>query len=134
VDARLGITTSCKFAGLEYAGNDQTFVDFDPSKARTEKIYWLRCQDGRDRRGYSANDCQSRLDTDEFGLIAMEGVALYIQEPKVVRNHRLLLPGSVCNADAMSVATISFRQGKPGLDWDGRDFTRPLTGPATRGK
>lgn len=131
VDARLGITKSCELTSLKYNGNDLTFEDFDPKKARTEKVYWMRCQDGRKNRGKSVQTCRENFASDEIGLIAMEGVALYVQNPKVIEGHYLDLVGSVHRESRDGVAGLGGWVG-PRLDWLWSDSADPGFGSASR--
>lgn len=95
VDARLGVQKSCEFAGLRFDGGDEAIIDFYPKRGRTSKVYWMRCQDGRKNQGRSIKNCRKNLASDELGLTAIEGIALYIQNVKVIREHYLELAGSV---------------------------------------
>jgi len=132
VDARHGITESCKFAGLKYNGDDRTFEDFDPKKVRTSQVYWMHCQDGRKNRGKSVKTCRENFAKDEIGLTAMEGVALYIQNSKVIKGHFLDLAGSVHRESHDYVASLGDWRDEPGLVWSWHGGADPFCGAASR--
>ena len=132
VDARLGVTKSCGLAGLKYAGNNQTFEDFDPKKARTEQVYWMRARDGRKNLGKTIKTCRENFSQNEIGLTALEGVALYLQNPKVINGHCLDLPGSVPRGGRGTVAGLGYWDDGPGLRWYSGAVADPHYGSASR--
>jgi hypothetical protein len=131
-DARLGITKSCELAGLKYGGNDQTFEDFDPKKARNSQVYWMRCQGGRRNRGKSVKACRDSFAKGEIGLTAMEGVALYVQNPEVIKGDFLDLPSSVRADGRDRSAYLSHWDDGPELCWLWYDDGHPYYGSASR--
>jgi hypothetical protein len=132
VVARLGITKSCRLAGLKYNGATPPFEDFDPKKARTAQVYWMRCQDGRRNRGKSVKACRDSFAKDELGLTTMEGVALYVQNPEVIREHYLDLPSSVSDVGPGGSACLGYWGGEPELYWARRDDEISYYGSASR--
>lgn len=131
VDARLGLTRSCQLAGLEYAGDDETFEDFDPKQGKPMgRAYWMRCQDGRKNRKKSIKTCRENFTADEHGLTAMEGVALYVQHPEVIKSHYLDLPGSVYRGLRNAASGLGYWNGDLKLCWGGE--ASPRCGSASR--
>jgi hypothetical protein len=126
VDQRHGITKSCKLAGLKNSGDDNTFEDFDPKKTRTAPIYWMRCQDGRKNRGKSVRTCRENFTKDEIGLIVHEGIALYLQEPELIMDDFVVLPGSVHVEARDLVAHVGAWDDGPKLSWNwgGGEFVK----------
>jgi hypothetical protein len=117
VDKRHGLVKSCQLAGLRYYGNDNAFEDFDPKKVRVEEVYWMRCQDGRRNRGRSAQDCRKSFAKGETGLIAHEGVAFYIQRPKIIEGHFVDLSDSVSAGRPDRIPSLGSWSLGPELHW-----------------
>jgi len=117
VDARLGIVKICEILDIEYDGTDQTFEDFDPKKARTEKVYWIRLQDGKKNRNKSVRTCRSEFAKDELGLTVHEGLARFAQNPESFRSFALDLAGSVYRDDRDYAAYLNWFNDRPLLYW-----------------
>jgi len=95
VDARLGLKKSCELAGGKSHEDEQSLRHFGP--ARTSEVYWMRCLSGRCNRGKSARRCYIRCSEEcpgGMGLTAIEGVALYIQNPDVIEGYYINLIAS----------------------------------------
>lgn len=117
VDRRLKLVPACRLAGLKYDGNDQTFVPFDPAKAKDDgSVYWMWCQDGRRNHGKNATKCRQEFVTGEVGLDAFEFVALYTQGQTVIGApkdyHYPDLPGSVHVTDRDGIACCDHWDGE----------------------
>jgi len=132
VDARLGVAKICELLGIEFGGNDQTFTDLDPAKARTEKVYWVRCQDGRKYRDRSVLDCRDAFAPDETGLVVHEGLALFVQNPEAFRNCAVDFVGSVYRGDRAKTAYLYWFSDRPELLWRCEDRNRSIYGSASR--
>lgn len=119
VDARLSLKKSCELAGVIYVRNGRNFEDYDPKNTRTERVYWMRCQDGQQNRGKTVEASRENFAENEIGLTAMEGIALYAQHPAMIKNHSLELVRSVIhNGDGgiIRVAWFGLYHGVPKLD------------------
>lgn len=125
VDARLGLVMTCVLLGVGFAGDDGTFEDFDPKKARTEKVYWIRAQDGKKNRGKSVRTCRSEFVKDEFGLTAHEGLALFAQNPEIFWYWSMDLTDSVDRESRDRSACLEEFSGRYryrlGWDWNGHE-------------
>ena len=130
VDTRLGVTKSFKLAGLNYTADDQACredviggLNYDPDdeicrenvieakKARTEQVYWMRCHDGRKSRK------KMRSIRNELDLTAKEGIAIYIQNPKVIEGHHLHFIGSYFHNEPGFEPYLGHGCDGPGLYW-----------------
>lgn len=120
VDARLGLVKIYELLGVEYDGGDQIFEDFDPTKAKTEKVYWIRAQDGRQNNGKSVGSCRNQFAdaSDEVGLTAYEGLALFAQNPKGLKGRAMNLPGSVNRGNRANSACLNWLSVRPRLEWN----------------
>lgn len=134
VDARLGITKTCDLLGAEFDGDDQTFVDYDPEQARTEKVYWIRAQDGEKNNGKSVRACRNSFTEDELGLTVHEGLAFFAQNPEGLRGRGMDLPGSVTRDYRDFVAYLCWVCERSKLSWSGVDHPSHKFGSASRGK
>lgn len=132
VDARVRLTRACKLAGFKYGGSDATFKDHTSVPARPE-VYWLSCQDGRRNRGKAPFVCRDGFPKDERALVAVEGVALYAQDPTVIHGHYVDLPGSVHADGAWNVAFLGHWVDVPLLNWDRGGTPDAVCGSASAG-
>lgn len=132
VDARIPLTKACGFAGLKYSGTDATFKDYNTVPARP-KVYWLNCRDGRRNCVTAPFAWRHGFLKDERALIAIEGVALYAQDPAVVQGHFVDLPGSVRVGRMRYVACLGEWDDSPELRWDEGDGPDHNYGSASAG-
>lgn len=132
VDARLGTVKTCKLLGVNYPGDDETFVDYDPKKSRTNKVYGIRAQDGRKNHGKSVQTCRKQFAEDEIGLTVHEGLALFAQNPEGIRNRGMDLPGSVRRENRDSAAGLRWFFEHPELYWLWNGYEQPGYGSASR--
>jgi hypothetical protein len=96
----------------------------------------MRTQDGRKNRNKPVQACRKSFAKDERGLTAMEGVALYIQNPAAIEGHYLDLPGSVRTDCYRLSAGLGDLGDGPKLYWDWDDGVRSdyNYGSASRGE
>jgi hypothetical protein len=134
VDARLTITKICGLLGIEFPGHDGTYVDFDPKTAKTDKVYWVRMQDGRKNNGKSIRACRDSFAEDEVGLSAYEGLAFFVQNPEGLKGRGMDLGGSVHRDDHVHVAYFHWFYERPKLRWYLGGHEYPDYGSASRGK
>jgi hypothetical protein len=132
VDTRLPISKICELLGIELFGDDETYVDFDPTTAKTDEVYWIRAQDGLKNKGKSVRACRESFTEDEVGLSVYEGLALFVQNPKALKGRATDLPGSVHSGQRAYAAFLVWYHGRPKLSWptDGGGFAGD--GPASR--
>lgn len=132
VDARLPLRRMCELCGIDYLGDDDTWVDFIPEKAR-QGVYWMNCQAGDKKRGQNVRDCRKAFASFETGLSAVEGIALFLQERSILEDYFLVLPGSVLRRRGL-VAFLRRGEKGPGLDWIPGGHAGPDFGIASRGE
>lgn len=131
VDARLPLTKMCKILRVDILGDDETFVDFAPEKAK-KGVYWIRCQDGRKNHNRSVRECWREFAPDEVGLSAAEGLCLFLQERGVLEDHFLVLPGSVLRRRGLNAFLRPLETGVT-LDWIWSGHSDAKFGAASRG-
>lgn len=134
VDTRMPVSKICELLGIDFPGNDETYVDFDPKTAKTDNVYWIRAQDGKRNSGKSVRTCRESFTEDEVGLSVYEGLALFVQSPKGLKGRVMDLPGSVHRGLRGSAACLGWFDERPGLVWSHDDGESPRYGSASRGK
>jgi hypothetical protein len=132
VDARVSITKTCELLGIDYGGDNQTFEDFDPKKARTDKVYWVRLQDGKKNHSKSVQTCRSEFAKDELGLTVHEGLALFAQNPESFRSFALDITGSVSRDYRDDAACLDWFRDRPKLRWYFDAYEYPYYGSGSR--
>lgn len=132
VDARLPLTAVCHLLNVRIRNDERAIRDADPEESRTEKIYWMRCQDGRKNWNKSAHACRAEFDHDEYGLTAMEGLAYYVQKPGITQGHLPDLPASILKALPGSVISFGVRYGASRISWRWAIDAEPNCGSASR--
>lgn len=134
VDARLGLEKTCELLGVDFDYEDQSFEDFDPKKARTDKVYWIRAKNSEKirRKSVCVRSVQFTNAGCELGLTAHEGVALLAQNPEGFRGCAMDLPGSVMRDDRMSVAFLHWVRERPELFCHFHDHDSSSCGSAFR--
>lgn len=130
---RIGLTETCKLAGLAYYGKDDALEAFEPTRAKTG-VRWMRAQDGRKNRNRKPVDCRKTFEKYEVGMAADEGVFTYVDDTKVIEGHYLDLPGSVHRENRGICAYLGVIGGKPRLSWGWVDYSYPKYGSASRGE
>lgn len=117
VDMRLPISKICELLGIEFLGNDDSYADFDPKTAKTDKIYWIRAQDGRKNKGKTVRACRWSFTEDEVGLSVYEGLALFVQNLKGLKGRAIDLPGSGLRGLRGNAAYLNWFHERPRLYW-----------------
>jgi hypothetical protein len=138
VETRYSLRRLCLFAGVQFDGDDDTFVACDDRHREFTKPTWIRVQEGRRNRGQAACNCRKSFGQNELGLTALQGVCLYVQYPQAVSEvtqpgaHAMSLSGSIYRDNRDDVARLSLWNGKPRLHWDFGGLAGPLCGSASR--
>ena len=98
VDGRLPLRSACRFAGIDFRGNRETFIASALRAAEDPPVYWMRCQDGKSALNRNRDDVLREFVAGECVLTAIEGVCLAAQYPDIMHaNYDLELAGSVCH-------------------------------------
>lgn len=132
VDPRVDLMTACRLTNTR----DETggrLINHHTVPELPATPYWIRCQDGRRYRDHSALQSRVSFRKDEIGLVAIEGIALYVQDGAVLRGHSMDLPGSVLKGDPRRVAFLEFYGVRPKLHERSEDWKRRVVGSASRG-
>lgn len=129
---KIGLSELCRLVGLTYNGDDKTSVSFDKKQQRTG-IRWMRCQAGHKNHNRKPMDCRTSFQRFEVGMDAGEGLAVYVQDPAVINDHILDLPGSVRAGDRDSCACLGYWSDSPELGWSFDGNAHPGYGSASRG-
>lgn len=135
VDARLGIVKMCEILDIDYVthgGTDETFEDFDPKHARTEKVYWVRLQDGKKNRNKSVRTCRSEFAKGEIGLTVHEALAFFAKYPEGFRNFGLDITDSVLRGNRDRAAYLRWFDARPRLYWSLVAYEYPFYGSGSR--
>lgn len=131
---KIGLMEYCRLAGLAYGGNDDTFEAFEPKQVKKEDLYWMLYQDGYRNRNRKPADCRTTFAPFEVGMDAIEGIGVYTQNPDVIIEHYLDLPGSVHRGSRGLCACLGVIGGSPKLGWRWGDGSGPGYGSASRGE
>lgn len=115
VDARVPLKRMCELLNIEFLGDEETFVPYLPERL-DQKIYWIRCQDGRKYHNQSVRDFRRLSVFDEVGMMTTEGIALLIQDRAALKNHVMVLPGSVLRRRGLVAFLRPWGEGVL-LDW-----------------
>lgn len=130
VDARVPLAKAAKLAKFWGPDDKEKPDDTHHYTEALPEVYWLRCQDGRRHRGQSAQDASEGFLRDERGLMAIEGIALYLQDPSVVTRHSMFLSCTTTGGFQQFVASLG---GKEGLDIKDWEFSGAAMGCASCG-
>ncbi len=137
VAEKVGLKEYLRLVGLAYGGENDTFEPFDPKRAKSG-IRWMIGQDGYRNRNRKPSDCRKTFAPFEVGMDAIEGGAVYAQNPSVIGTqqdpHYLYLSGSVHRRDRGRYAYLGLFDGKPELRWRWYGVAFPEYGTASRGE
>ena len=112
-----GLVKVCELLGVIFNGNNSTFEPHTPEHVREEDVYWMWCQDGKRNLGKNVQTCRKEFEKNEIGLDAMQGLALFAQNRKVLQDHYVDLPSSVHCGSRGYFAYLGLWLGGPGLSW-----------------
>ena len=129
VDGRLALTDACKNLGVELRGCDEPTTG---EELPTDRVYWMRCQDGARHRGRDAKTAFALLGNREEPLSIVEGLALFAQFPECVRESYLDLAASHHQKSAQSAGCLGRWQGRVALRWRYATQAHPDCGMPTK--
>ena len=131
---KVGLKEYCRLAGLVYTGEDDTLEAFDIKRVKDADIYWMMFQDGYRNRNRKPAHCRETFAPFEVGMSEIEGVSVYVQNPEVIVDHYLDLPGSVPRGNRGYYACLGVVDGGPKLYWYWGGYSHPEYGSASRGE
>jgi hypothetical protein len=127
---RVGLRETCRLVGVLYNGRNDTFVAYDQARAKTG-VRWMHAQTGRKNRNRAPADCRKSFVDVEVGMDVNEGVFAYVDDPFVVNDHHMDLPGSVHHIGQGTPYIGDFDDG-PELRWNFGASADPRYGSASR--
>ncbi len=144
VDARLTSEQACSLIALRCYGHQYTAAKYSEVANRTEgsvgntdvtsvaggaKIYWMRIRDGRDSQWKVPTEVVKTFwKTQEVGLTAREGLAVFIQHPEAIKgNHMYLMGTSHVLAGKKHTLWLGSWGGAVGLDFHPNDMGALMT-------
>ena len=140
VEPRIGLARLCRLGGIDFAGDDNTFVPWSDEYRDSASPIWIRVQDGRKNRNRKVSDCRSAFAPLELGPTALQGVSAYLAHPEIVTDlarpdgHAVDLPGSVHRELREDAAYLNVRYGQTRLHWYWYGNASPDYGSASRRK
>lgn len=134
VETEIGPKDQCELAGIEYVLGGLSRADWNKNLKNYETpkapyAAWL--EDGRNNLNKKPTGVRKNLKADEFGGTELEGIALYISNPKILEHHFLDLPGTAVESD--NSAYLDLWYGRPRLDYRFAAFAHPEFGSVVRG-
>lgn len=132
VAAKIGVKEYYKLVGVACSGEDDALEHKDPKLAQ-DGVYWMIGQDGYRNRGRAPDHCREQFQPFEVGMDWAEGGAVYAQNPDVIADHFMVLPGSVHRANRDGVACVGRLYGTVRLFSCWSSNAHPRYGSASRG-
>ncbi len=124
-----------KLAGLNYylGGLDMSDWEYDPQGYKTPKTsYMTWMQDGTVNLKKSVETVRKAFAEDERGATIHDGIALYIANPDILKDHFIDLPGKKVGADGAPCLVVW--DGGPRLDYRWVGGAGPGFGSASCGR
>lgn len=135
VETRISVKRQCEIAGIQYLSDGLNKTDWN-KKRKDYKTptcpYKAWLDDGRNHMDRKPSDARSNLKVDELSGTELEGVALYISNPKILEHHYLDLPGTAVGPDR--TACLRLWGGRPELDCYLVVNAHPKFGSVVRGR
>ena len=135
VETRISPEDQCKLAGIQYvlgglAKRDWNEKRKDYTTPKAPYAAWL--EDGGNNLGKKPEDVRKNLKDDEIAGTELDGIALYISNPKILEHHSLDLPGTSVGSDR--AASLRLWRGRPRLSYSWIDDAFPKFGSVVRGR
>lgn len=108
----LRLRAACAMLGVDFRGNDRTFVDVDTGAADAE-VQWIRVHDGLRYRGYLPQECRAAFMEGEYGTTLFQGLSLCVHRsnlPMLQAVFSMQLPGTVASGKPRGCASLSVWQ------------------------
>ncbi len=99
---------------------------------KQEGVRWMRCQNGRRYRDFTADEARQKFQPDEIGLDLAEGLAIHVQFPRMFIGHHLLLPNAVASDARRSPGCLGRREGQLCFGFNFGGLNMPGFGAASR--
>ena len=140
VDARIfrskqygGLVKVCELLGVTFNGTNSTIIPYNSEYEVKDSVYWMWCQDGQVNRDKCIRTCVDQFaQSGEISLNIMEGLAIFVQNPSVIKGHYMDLPSSVRSTEPGYSVCMGLWDGEPELDWKWVDDPDSFCGSASR--
>jgi hypothetical protein len=93
VDGRIGLETAYRLAKLSGTCDGKTFRPYQPARVQYG-IRWMRCNPAFRKTLSSVRKARESFMKDEVGLDAVEGIAVYMQFPRLFQERGMCFPNS----------------------------------------
>lgn len=133
VPEKVGIKECLRILGIGYWGKEDSLPPHRPELAKSG-LRWMLAQDGRRNHGRAPYECQRTFAPFEVEMDWVEGVSVFVQEPRVIMHHVMHLPGSVHPHFPEVAALGVYRDNELMLSWAQRDVASSDGGAASRGR
>lgn len=135
MESRISPKRLCELAGLSYWIGDLNVTDweYDPKGYKTPYapyVSWI--QAGRKNLGKSVSSVRKSLAEDERGTTVFDGIALFLKNPEILKDHYIDLPGT--NVGSGRAPYLGLFSGQPRLNDDWLDYDYPGWGSASCGR
>ncbi len=135
VETEISPKRQSELAGIQYVLDGLSKTDWnlnlkDYTAPEAPYAAWL--DDGRNHMNKKVKDIRSKLKSDEIGGTELDGIALYISNPKILEHHFLDLPGTSVESD--HAAYLGLWRGRPRLGYYFVDSAFPEFGSVVRGR
>lgn len=135
VETRISTERQCELAGINYASDGLRKADWNKELKgykTPDAPYATWLDDGRNHMNIKPRDVRKNLRADELGGTELDGIALYISDPKILKHHYLDLPGTAVESDY--AAYLDLWLGRPRLCCRLVVSTDPGFGSVVRGR
>lgn len=135
VETRIPPSRQAQLAGLQYYLGDLNVHDWetDPKKYKTPDMpYTTWMQDEMKNLNKSVSYVRQHFASDERGATLLDGIALYIVNPNMLKNHAIDLPGT--SVDAVSAPCLKLWGSRPAVDYAPVGSSFPGFGSASCGR
>lgn len=135
VETEISPEDQCELAGIEYGLDGLNKEDWnkklkDYTAPKAPYATWL--EDGRNNLNKKPEDVRKNLKGDKIGGTELDGIALYISNPKILEHHFLDLPGTAVGSGG--AASLRLWVGRPELVYSWADDAHPRFGSVVRGR
>lgn len=135
VETRISLKRQCELVGINYVSDGLRKTDWNKklkgyTTPQAPYAAWL--EDGGNNLNKKPENVKENLKTDELGGTELEGIALYISNPKILEHHYLDLPGTTDGSGYS--ACLRLWGGRPKLHCRWTDNAPPRFGSVVRGR
>lgn len=135
VETRISPKLQSELVGIQHFLYGLSITDWNKSLKNyttPEVPYAAWLEDGRNNLNKKPKDVRSSLKADEVGGTELDGIALYISNPKILEHHWLDLSGTSVESDRAAV--LRLWDGWPELNVRFVDRADPKFGSVVRGR